>query len=403
MFKESRLLLCLLIIALLAAGANSQIYVRASETRSWGVERIHAHCLWDNNDDKILDNGANAGNGTLIVVIDTGLDYYIGQSGKVIHPDLADNVARNITDGGAKFYWDPFAQLIEITPGSYEDIYGHGTHVAGILAAVDNDIGVIGVAPKAYIYVMKLATRHHMEVAAAINNAVSIGARIIVTSITTYYNYAEVETACNSAFAHGLLLFASAGNDNNSTICYPAKYSSVIAVGAINKNDQRWAYSNFGSELEFVAPGVDVNSTYLDESYMELSGTSMACPHVAGAAALIWRSKSDPDYTGGVNNTWNNTSVRAKLRDWALDLGDSGWDMYYGYGLINCWAPNQRPLGDINNDLKVDGRDVSIVQRAYDSYPGHPLWDATADINIDNKVDGRDHAIIQKNFGKVDP
>jgi hypothetical protein len=84
MVKESRLLPCLLIIALLTAGANSQIYVVASETRSWGVERIHAHCLWDNNDDKILDNGANAGNGTLIAVIDSGLDYYIGPSGKVI-------------------------------------------------------------------------------------------------------------------------------------------------------------------------------------------------------------------------------------------------------------------------------------------------------------------------------
>lgn len=69
-----------------------------------GCERIHAHCLWDNNDDKILDNGANAGNGTLIAVIDLGLDYYIGPSGKVIHPDLADNVARNITDGRASFF-----------------------------------------------------------------------------------------------------------------------------------------------------------------------------------------------------------------------------------------------------------------------------------------------------------
>jgi hypothetical protein len=104
-----------------------------------------------------------------------------------------------------------------------------------------------------------------------------------------------------------------------------------------------------------------------------------------------------------VNNTWNNTSVRAKLRDWALDLGDSGWDMYYGYGLINCWAPNQRPLGDINNDLKTDMEDIRTAANAFGSSPSSSNWDPRADVNIDNKVDMKDIRTIAKQFGKTDP
>jgi hypothetical protein len=95
--------------------------------------------------------------------------------------------------------------------------------------------------------------------------------------------------------------------------------------------------------------------------------------------------------------------VRAKLRDWALDLGDPGRDMYYGYGLINCWAPNQRPLGDINIDYKVDLTDVLIVANAFGSFPDHPNWDPNADINIDNKVDLTDYLIVAINYGQEDP
>ena len=115
MVKESRLLPCLLITALLTAGANSQIYVLASETRSWGVERIHAYCLWDNDSNKEVDEGANAGNAIRIAVIDSGVYYYIDRWGnRVYHPDLWWNIA-----SGAKFRWD--GSGVDIDEGVFMD------------------------------------------------------------------------------------------------------------------------------------------------------------------------------------------------------------------------------------------------------------------------------------------
>jgi subtilisin len=383
--------------------------VYGSEARPWGVERIRAYCLWDNNNDTTVDEGANAGNGAVIAVIDSGIYYDWWSYPRVFHPDLQDNVyPYGPVPYGTCFYCSG-GQVTQIS--DYWDYQNHGTPVSGIIAAVDNDIGVIGTAPKAYIYAVRYYAWDEPDqataIAAAINWSVNYGIYIISISVGFNVDYSVLRAACESAYARGRLIIAAAGNTNGA-ILYPANYSSVVAVGAVDPSLQRWGGSCFGDQLELVAPGFNTTSTanperYLFQYYMGENGTSAACPHVAGAAALIWRSKPDPDYTGGVNNPWNNTSVRAKLRDWALDLGDPGWDMYYGYGFINCWAPNQRPLGDINIDYKVDLTDVLIVANAFGSYPGHPKWDARADINIDNKVDLTDYLIVVINYGQEDP
>jgi len=381
-----------------------------SETRSWGVERIRANCLWDNDNDTVVDEGANAGEFS-IAVIDTGV-YYDTYS-HAYHPDLQDNV---YPDG--KYFYCSYGQLT--ISSNYWDYFNHGTHVSGIIAAVDNEIGVIGTAPYANIYVLRvdgnLKSDKAIAMAAAIDWAVDNHFYIISISMGIDANYSVLQEACDRAYASGMLIIAGAGN-SDGPIEYPANYSAVIAVGAVNATLGRWnppdlpsgpLGSCFGDQLELVAPGVSINSTanpdvYPYQYYMEMEATSMACPHVAGAAALIWRSKIDPEFDSNSDGYWQNTEVRAKLRDWALDLGDPGRDDYYGYGLINCWAPNQRPLGDINNDLKVRVDDVSLAQAAYGSEPGHSNWDPRADINIDNKVRVDDILIIALNFGKTDP
>jgi hypothetical protein len=147
-------------------------------------------------------------------------------------------------------------------------------------------------------------------------------------------------------------LVASAGNSGNppgkgDNISYPAAYDSVIAVAATEQSDKRASWSSTGSELELAAPGVDIYSTYKGGGYATLSGTSMASPHVAGTAALVWAK----------NPTWSNDAVRTQLQNTADDLGAIGWDSKYGYGLVDAAGaaevetslPNEPPTVSITN------------------------------------------------------
>lgn len=168
-------------------------------------------------------------------------------------------------------------------------------------------------------------------------------------------------------------------------------------------NDTRWEWSNTGLELDYVAPGVDILSTSLNEGYAVDSGTSFAVPHVTGAAALVMASKIDLDYDLYHDEIWQNFEVLMKFEDWALDLGLDEWDQEYGFGLVNAWGSCQRPPGDINNDLRCNILDSIIVGRAFNSRPGSSNWDPRADLDINNVVNLLDAMIITNNFGKIDP
>jgi hypothetical protein len=152
-------------------------------------------------------------------------------------------------------------------------------------------------------------------------------------SLGTDYSSSSLEAACNRAYDSGILLVAAAGNDGNSdgtgdSVDYPANYDSVIAVTSITSSDSRSSYSSTGSAAELAAPGAIIKSTVPGEGYLLSSGTSMACPHVAGSAALVWAA----------NPGWSNTQVRARLQETAEDLGASGRDTWYGFGLVDAEA-----------------------------------------------------------------
>jgi len=182
------------------------------------------------------------------------------------------------------------------------------------------------------------------------------------------YSY-RLEDACEYAWDEGCVLVGAAGNDNQRGVSYPAKFDTVICVGAIDENDERcdfpgWWGSNWGPEMELVAPGVDVLSTYPTNTYAYGSGTSMAAPHVSGVAALLLSKYPE----------LNNEEVRARLNETAVDLGDTGWDEYYGCGKINATAvlpftpPPRPPVADFTYSPLNPKVNQTITFNASDSY-----------------------------------
>lgn len=269
----------------------------------WNMPMIKAPKAWDTY---------RGWNEVVIAIIDTGVDY--------THDDLI----ANYQSGGYDWVNNDFNPM---------DDNSHGTHCAGIAAAVlNNALGVAGLA-QCKIWTEKVLNSAGSgswdDLASGMIHATDKGVNVISMSLGGYGYSSLVESACNYAWNRGVLLVAAAGNDNTNIDTYPfypASFSTVIAVSATTSADLRWSGSNYGNTIEVSAPGASVYSTVLSDSYGYKTGTSMACPHVAGLAALIWSYK--PQLT--------TSQVRSALQSAVDDKGTPGKDIYYGYGRINC-------------------------------------------------------------------
>ncbi|MCG2767823.1 MAG: S8 family serine peptidase [Anaerolineae bacterium] len=256
--------------------------------------------------------------GVMVAVIDTGVDYN--------HEDLDDGRVRTDID---KDYVN--------NDNDAMDDHSHGTHVAGIIAAeTNNGIGVAGIMWQAKILPLKVCSKKGLcqsdHIASAIRYAADQGAQVINMSLGDRKCSQTIADAVNYAhFDKGVVLVAAAGNDGDSLLSYPAKHDAIIAVGATDRNDKRAGFSNYGKELDVVAPGVSIYSTVLNNGYDRMSGTSMASPHVAGVAGLLLSQRP----------TLTNNQVRDILRQSADDLGKSGFDDLYGYGRVNAYRALQ--------------------------------------------------------------
>jgi subtilisin len=262
----------------------------------WGIAHVNA--------DEVHQTGV-VGSGVKVGIIDSGIDY--------THEDLS-------VSGGISY-------VQETT--DYMDDNGHGTHVAGTVAAVDNTVGVLGVAPNVHLYGIKVldsfGSGSYSDVVAGIEWAVSNNIDIVNMSFGGSSGSRTLQTAVDDAYNKGMLLVAAAGNsgyDRKGTIGYPAKYDSVIAVGAVDQQNNRANFSSVGRELELMAPGVSILST-IPGGYDLYNGTSMASPHVAGVAALVW--DENPNFT--------NDQIRDALNETTNDIGDS---FSYGNGLVDA-------------------------------------------------------------------
>jgi thermitase len=275
---------------------NDQLYL---EKYQWNLPAIGTEDGW----------GITRGDEDIIIaVIDTGVDVH--------HPDLKNRLVdgyNTITDRN-----EP------------DDDNGHGTHVAGIIASeTNNHQGTAGVTWYNKIMPIKaMGAKGYgttFDIAKGIVWAVDNGADVINMSLGNYQESNVLRRAVKYAHDHDVVMVSAAGNDNTRQPSYPAAYPEVLSVSAINYDGNLAQFSNYGDYINVTAPGVYIPSTYFENQYASLSGTSMAAPHVAGLAGLI--KSANPDLS--------NKQIMSIIQDTAIDIGKSGKDIEFGNGLID--------------------------------------------------------------------
>ena len=267
----------------------------------WGLARIAAPAAWD----------LSAGAGVIVAVVDTGIE--------AGHPDLRGQVLP-----GYDFVNDD---------DDPQDDHGHGTRMSGIIAAHrDNAEGGAGVAPAAMLLPVKVldadGSGAYSAVASGILYAVDHGARVLNLSLAGPVKSDLLEAAVNYATAHDVVVVAAAGNEGSSLPDYPAATSGAVAVSAIDDSDAHPAFSNYGAWISFAAPGVDIVTTSLNGSYGSSSGTSPAAAFGSGVFALLFAA--DPTLT--------RSAAIDRVQRGAVDLGNRGWDRFFGAGRADAYA-----------------------------------------------------------------
>lgn len=285
----------------------------------WNIALIHAPSAWER---KITGKGVN------VAVIDTG---------------IASHVDLSIAGG------------ICLVPNveSYEDDNGHGTHCAGIIAARNNTAGVVGVAPEANLYAVKVldenGSGYTSDIIAGLEwcleNNIHVASMSLGSDSDPSTAYATLIERCQK---RGLAIVAASGNSFQTEFPWvgsPANsfivnrpYASPIAVGAVNYRGAIASFSSRGGKhrawnpVSCAAPGVDIKSTMPGNSYAEMSGTSMACPHVSGLVALLMQKYADVEVSEKI------PLIKKIIAESSIDLGEADFDPIFGAGMINCEA-----------------------------------------------------------------
>ena len=255
--------------------------------QQWALQKIMAEKAWE------ISQGSTD---VIVGVVDTGIDY--------THSDIKDQMWVNDNPGPDNdIYGANFVVTNDQTPAQYlslkgdpKDDHGHGTHCAGVIGAAHNGEGTVGINPHIRLMALKfLSADGSGDLNGAVNAityGVDHGAKVLSNSWGGGPYSKALEDAISYAKDRGVLFVAAAGNEynnNDSTPTYPASYKldNIIAVAATDSSDNKADFSNFGLSVHIAAPGVDIISTILNGGYEKMSGTSMAAPHVSGAAALL--------------------------------------------------------------------------------------------------------------------
>jgi len=370
---------------------NRSAFSTANVKTQWNADMINATKAWEDG---------YTGKGVKIAVIDSGV---------INHPEL--NIAGGVS-------------TVDYTT-SWIDDNGHGSHVAGIIGAKQgyasvNGSDVVGVAPNVELYAVKAMDKNGdgtlQDILEAIDWAIQNDMDIINLSLGTTEHSPLLEEMVNRAYNEGIIVVGASGNDGYGTpVNYPAKYDSVIAVSSINRGMNVSIYSSTGKEIEFSAPGEDIVSTYLNNQYAMMSGTSQATPHVSGMFALLKE----------VYPTKSNKELRKIMQGFVEDLGATGRDSDFGYGYVKYSTPDltaptnpsdeisepsnpTQPTPSIEEDLLVSYEKImEIISKANQS---RKLWDYdSARHEISKLKDSKEKAellqalkTLQENLGLVE-
>jgi thermitase len=275
----------------------------------WNLQKVDGATAWD----------SARGDGATVAVIDTGV--------WASHPDLSGEVLTG---------YDFVSSDNDAT-----DDHGHGTHVAGTIAAVTNNgVGVASIGYHGSILPIKVLNSEgygtYADVASGIIYAADNGASIINMSLGGSSSSITLQNAVNYAIGRGVMIVAAAGNDGSDAPLYPAACDGVLAISATDSSDNLASFSNYGSNIFVGAPGVGILSTYLNNSYVSMSGTSMATPHVAGLLELA------ESYAAAASLTLTDAQLVADIKASSDKVGSygydaNGWNQYFGYGRINAY------------------------------------------------------------------
>ena len=302
------------------------------EIIDYGVRMVGAPLEWPETE----------GEGVRVGIIDTGVD--------ADHPDIKGRIR-----DGANFSGGSIMDI--------EDNNGHGTHIAGIVAAERNGIGTVGVSPKADIYVAKAFDKDGKTDYPAIEKSVrwlwDKNVDVINMSFSSQYTSARYRSLIWETHERGISIICAAGNEGElgeNTIGYPANYAETVAVSAVDINKNIAEFSSRGRAAEICAAGKDIYSTYLNGGYATLSGTSMACPIITGAVAIL-QAKGYARY----GRRLTPDEVRLLLNIYTENLGIRGRDRSYGYGIFSFGRIASEDYIYSNLKPNVKGGDIATA------------------------------------------
>tara|TARA_B110000444_G_scaffold260551_1_gene307995 strand:- start:1073 stop:2266 length:1194 start_codon:yes stop_codon:yes gene_type:complete len=276
-----------------------------SQRIDWGLRQLNVPKTWS----------ITRGEGITVMVIDTG---------HPVHPDIGDNAIEG-------------KNCIPNEP--IEDENGHQSHCTGIICAKDNETGMVGVAPGSKCISVKALSKSgsgsYRGLAEALDYAIEMKPDLISMSLGGSSPSAAMQSRIQKLYDMNIPVICAAGNSGDGGVNYPAAFDETIAVAAYDKYGNVANFSSKGEKVEWAAPGVSIYSTYLNDGYASLSGTSMACPFIAGVVALMLAKHKKQEESTGMNDCKTIAQIREHLLKYTNDKGAVGRDNSWGYGVID--------------------------------------------------------------------